>query len=115
MPTFLFVAKKEQKELFIRENEPIIQRLNKEGLDDKSIADYITALFNGINSQTFNTPVDLFIEDFLYKTYAAIAAFSVPVSFVIAQGIYRCGDKQKNSGVHTSENKNCQYHFKSGS
>jgi tetratricopeptide (TPR) repeat protein len=72
---FLFVVNKEQKELFIRENEPIIQRLNKEGLDDKSIADYITALFNGINSQTYNTPVDLFIEDFLYKTYSQLRPF----------------------------------------
>ena len=72
---FLFVVKKEQKELFIRENEPIIQRLNREGLDDKSISDYITALFNGINSQTYNTPVDLFIEDFLYKTYAQLRPF----------------------------------------
>lgn len=72
---FLFLAKKEQKELFIRENEPIIQRLNREGLDDKSIADFITALFNGINSQTYNTPVDLFIEDFLYKTYTQLRPF----------------------------------------
>ena len=72
---FLFVVNKEQKELFIRENEPIIQRLNKEGLDDKSIADYITALFNGINSQTYNTPVDLFIEDYLYKTYPQLRPF----------------------------------------
>jgi Tfp pilus assembly protein PilF len=72
---FLFVATKEQKELFIRENEPIIQRLNREGLDDKSIANYITTLFNGINSQSYNTPVDLFIEDFLYKTYSQLRPF----------------------------------------
>ena len=72
---YLFVSKNEQKELFIRENEPIIQRLNREGLDDKAIADFITALFNGINSQTYNTPVDLFIEDFLYKTYSQLRPF----------------------------------------
>jgi tetratricopeptide (TPR) repeat protein len=72
---FLFVANKEQKELFIRENELIIQRLNREGLDDKAIADFVTSLFNGINSQTYNTPVDLFIEDFLYKTYSQLRPF----------------------------------------
>jgi tetratricopeptide (TPR) repeat protein len=53
---FLFVATKEQKELFIRENEPIIQKLNRQGFDDKALAEYITSLFNGINSQTYNTP-----------------------------------------------------------
>ncbi len=72
---FLFVANKEQKELFIRENEPIIQKLNREGLDDKAIVGFITSLFNGINSQTYNTPVDLFIEDFLYKTYSQLRPF----------------------------------------
>ena len=72
---FLFVATKEQKELFIRENEPIIQKLNREGLDDKAIADFITSLFNGINSQTYNMPVDLFIEDFLFKTYSQLRPF----------------------------------------
>ena len=72
---FLFVATREQKELFIRENEPIIQRLNREGLDEKAIADFITSLFNGINSQSYNTPVDLFIEDFLYKTYSQLRPF----------------------------------------
>ncbi|OGW32528.1 MAG: hypothetical protein A2X59_09260 [Nitrospirae bacterium GWC2_42_7] len=72
---FLFVATKEQKELFIRENEPIIQKLNREGLDEKAIADFITSLFNGINSQTYNTPVDLFIEVFLYKTYPNLRPF----------------------------------------
>ena len=71
----LFVAKKAQKEHFIRENEPIIQRLNRDGMNNKAISDYIAALFNGINSQTYNTPVDLFIEDFLYKTYAHLRPF----------------------------------------
>lgn len=69
---FLFVTTSGHKELFIRDNEQIIQRLNREGLDDKSIADYINALFSGINSQIYNTPVDLFIEDFLFKTYPAL-------------------------------------------
>lgn len=72
---FLFVTTKEHKELFIRDNEAIIQRLNREGLDDKSISEYITALFSGINSQIYNTPVDLFIEDFLFNSYPKLRPF----------------------------------------
>lgn len=72
---FLFVTTKEHKELFIRNNEPIIQRLNREGLDERSIANYINALFSGINNQIYNTPIDLFIEDFLYRTYPALRPF----------------------------------------
>lgn len=72
---FLFVTTSGHKELFIRDNEQIIQRLNREGLDDKSIADYINALFSGINSQIYNTPVDLFIEDFLFNSYPNLRPF----------------------------------------
>jgi len=72
---YLFVATKEQKELFIRNNEPTITRLNKRGVDDASIAGFITSLFNGMNSQVYNVPVDLFIEDFLYKNYLSLRPF----------------------------------------
>ncbi|MEW6110244.1 MAG: tetratricopeptide repeat protein [Nitrospirota bacterium] len=72
---YLFITTNEHKELFIRNNESIIQKLNKEGFDDKAISDYINALFSGINSQIYNTPVDLFIEDFLYKTYLDLKPF----------------------------------------
>ena len=72
---YLFVATREQKELFIRNNESTIARLNKKGLDDASIAGYITSLFNGMNSQIYNVPVDLFIEDLLYKNYPLLRPF----------------------------------------
>lgn len=72
---YLFITTKEQKELFIRNNEPCISRLNREGYDDKAIAGFVTALFNGINSSIYNTPIDLFIEDSLYKSYPALRPF----------------------------------------
>jgi tetratricopeptide (TPR) repeat protein len=72
---YLFVATSKHKEQFIKDNESTITRLNREGLEDKAIADFITALFNGINSQTYNTPVDLFIEDFLFNTYPSLRPF----------------------------------------
>jgi len=72
---YLFVATKEQKELFIRNNESTIVRLNKKGLDDVSVAGYINSLFHGMNSQIYNVPLDLFIEDFLYKTYPSLRPF----------------------------------------
>ncbi|MBI5073587.1 MAG: tetratricopeptide repeat protein [Nitrospirae bacterium] len=72
---YLFVATKAQKEQFIRDNEPTLQRLNRDGLGDKVIADYIDALFSGSNSQTYNTPIDLFIEDFLNKTSPNLRPF----------------------------------------
>jgi len=72
---YLFVATRAQKEQFIRDNEQTIQRINRQGLGDKVIADYIDALFSGSNSQIYNTPIDLFIEDFLYKTCQNLRPF----------------------------------------
>jgi len=75
---YLFVATKEQKELFIRNNEATIVRLNKKGLDDVSVAGFINSLFQGMNSQIYNVPIDLFIEDFLYKNYPSLR----PIQFI---------------------------------
>jgi tetratricopeptide (TPR) repeat protein len=75
---FLFVSTKDHKETFIRDNEPIIIRLNQEGVPDRSIADFITSLFNGMNSQIGNAPVDLFIEDFLFNAYPDVR----PIQFI---------------------------------
>src|SRR3989304_6739954 len=61
----LFIYTKKHKEQFIRDNEPLIRKLNQEGMPGKSIADVINALFMGMNSQIYNASVDLFIEDFL--------------------------------------------------
>lgn len=72
---YLFVTTNDHKERFIRDNEAVIQRLNREGMDDKATADYINSLFSGMNSQVYNTPVDLFIEDFLFKTYPELHPF----------------------------------------
>ena len=69
---YLFVSKNSHKELFIRDNEYIITKLNQDGITDNSIADFITSLFNGMNSHIFNAPVDLFIEDFLYDKYPTL-------------------------------------------
>ena len=72
---FLFISTKDHKELFIRDNEPVIKKLNQDGITDKTIADFITSVFNGMNSQIYNAPIDLFIEDFLYKTYPELRPF----------------------------------------
>ena len=92
---FLFVSTKEHKETFIRDNEPIIRKLNRDGVSDRSIADFITSLFNGMNSQIGNAPVDLFIEDFLFNTYPNSTSGPVHFPAIVAKRIHRsAGNKQ---------------------
>jgi Tfp pilus assembly protein PilF len=92
---YLFVTTKEQKERFIRENEAIIQRLNSEGIDENSIADFINSLFSGMNSQTYNTPVDLFIEDFLYKAYPDLRPFQFTSLYALLQEYIKSATSKK--------------------
>jgi hypothetical protein len=92
---FLFVSTKDHKEIFIKDNEPIIIRLNQEGVPDKSIADFITSLFNGMNSQIGNAPVDLFIEDFLFNTYPDVRPLQfISVLSLQKEYIESAGNKQ---------------------
>lgn len=65
----LFISNGDMKRLFIKDHSKYIHKLEKEGYPDDQIADFITALFGGINRQIFNTPIDLFIEDFLFEHY----------------------------------------------
>ncbi len=71
----LFVSTGDKKKVFITDNAKTIYKLNKDGYPEDSIASYMTALYEGINRQIFNTPIDLFIEDFLYENYQELRPY----------------------------------------
>ena len=71
----LFVSTQQQKGEFIRSIESSIKKFKNSGYDEKSIANYCSALFNGINRQIFNTPIDLFIENFLFNIFPELRAY----------------------------------------
>jgi len=79
----LFFSSGEHRRQFIKDHSKDIYRLNKEGFDEKSITHYVNALFEGMNRQIFNAPIDLFIEDFLYKNYSRLR----PYQFISLYGI----------------------------
>src|ERR1035437_4464322 len=71
----VFVSSGDKKNIFIKNNAKTIHKLNKDGYSEDSIASYMTGLYEGINLQIFNTPIDLFIEDFLYENYQELRLF----------------------------------------
>ncbi len=79
----LFVATGDKKNIFIRDNAKTIYKLNKNGYSEDSIASFMTALYEGINRQIFNTPIDLFIEDFLNENYQELR----PYQFISLYGL----------------------------
>ncbi|MBL7837018.1 MAG: tetratricopeptide repeat protein [Bacteroidetes bacterium] len=71
----LFVSTQQQKSIFIKNIETDIKRLRKLGFTEDSIAKLSGDLFDGINRQIFNTPIDLFIENYLYNEFPELRAY----------------------------------------
>ncbi len=65
----LFVASGTRKAAFIREIASTITKLKKSGFSEESIADFTSALFDGLNRQIYNTPFELYIHSYIYENY----------------------------------------------
>lgn len=71
----LFVSNGDMKKIFITDNAKTINKLKKDGYPEDQITSFTSALYEGINRQIFNTPIDLFIEDFLFENYQELRPF----------------------------------------
>lgn len=73
---------------FQKDIAPTVALLLKTGLSPQAKGRYTQALFDGINSQIYNTPIDLFIEDFLYCTFPTLRAHQfLSIRTILHQGI----------------------------
>jgi hypothetical protein len=91
----LFVATQHHKTNFIKGLEPTIKKLHKMGISEDAIVNYCSDLFDGMNRQIYNTPIDLFIEDFLYNEYAELRPYQfLSLYALIQEGLKAVTDKK---------------------
>lgn len=91
----LFISNQSHKTQFITGLEPTIKKFNKMGISEKSIADYCSNLFEGMNRQIFNTPIDLFIENFLYTEFPDLRAYQfISLYTMLQEGLKAVTDKK---------------------
>lgn len=91
----LFISTQNHKTEFIKGLEPTIKKFSKMGISEKSIADYCSNLFEGMNRQIFNTPIDLFIENFLYNEFAELRPFQfISLYNMLQEGLKAVTDKK---------------------
>lgn len=84
----LFITNQSLKSKFFYSLEKFAHKLNKKGVADEAIANYLQALFDGINRQIYNTPIDLFIEDRIYNRYPELRPFQfLSMLAMIQEGI----------------------------
>lgn len=91
----LFISNQQHKAAFIKSIEPTIKKFHKMGISEDSIAKYCSGLFDGINRQIFNTPIDLFIEDLLNKEYTELKPYQfLSLYTLIQEGLKAVTDKK---------------------
>jgi len=65
------------------------------GISEESISSYCTSMFDGLNRQIYNTPIDLFIENFLYNEFAELRPYQFLSLFKMNQeGLQAVTDKK---------------------
>jgi tetratricopeptide (TPR) repeat protein len=91
----LFVTSQKLKAEFITGIDYSIRKLRKRGFPEESISGFCTTLFDGINLQIFNTPIDLFIEDFLYNQFKELRPYQFISLFgLLKQGLFAVTNKE---------------------
>ncbi|MEO6731579.1 MAG: tetratricopeptide repeat protein [Ferruginibacter sp.] len=91
----LFISTQEHKSEFIKGLEPTIKKFHKMGISENSIASYCSSLFDGMNRQIFNTPIDLFIENFLFNEYSELRPYQfLSLYTLIQEGLKAVTDKK---------------------
>jgi len=71
----LFVTNGQLKAKFIKDHESDFKKLISRGIKEDSLKKYSSALFEGMNTQMYNAPIDLFIEDYLNEVYPEIRPY----------------------------------------
>ena len=74
----LFISNQSNKSAFFYSLKKEASRLHKNGVPEENISNYFSALFDGLNRQIYNTPIDLFIEDRIYNQWESIR----PIQFL---------------------------------
>ncbi|SMG10309.1 Tfp pilus assembly protein PilF [Marivirga sericea] len=90
---FLFTSSNHHKSNFEKPLQKYKVKLIKNGIEPNKADKLINSLFDGINGQIYNTPIDIFIEDLLYKKHENLR----PTQFLSIFNIVKDGIKATTS------------------
>ncbi len=90
----LFISNNKTKSNFLKDLRQHRLSLLKKGMSEPSVNEYFDLLFDGINRQIFNAPIDVFIEDKLYEEFKELRPYQlVSLYSLISDGIKATTDK----------------------
>jgi hypothetical protein len=71
----LFISSQQHKREFIKTYISQLHKLRKMGMQEPMLEEFLQKLFEGINLQAYNTPIDLFIENYLFNNYEKLRPY----------------------------------------
>lgn len=91
----LFVSTLQHKNKFLKTIQPTLNKLKQRGISTEGVNNYSSSLFDGVNSQIFNAPLDLFIENYLYLEHPALRPYQfVSLISLVQDGLKAVTNKQ---------------------
>jgi hypothetical protein len=91
----LFTSNQSNRSKFFYTFENDAAKLRKKGIPEEAITNYLSAIFEGLNSQIFNTPIDLFIEDRIYLRFKELRPLQfLSLTKLIREGIEATTNKE---------------------
>jgi len=91
----LFIAKDEHRTKFYSNLIPWKKKMQKQGHSQSSVNNIEKSLFDGLNLQVYNTPIDLFIEDFIFDNFISLRPFQfLSLLQMLKEGIKATTDKR---------------------
>ncbi|MBN8565719.1 MAG: hypothetical protein J0M25_03140, partial [Flavobacteriales bacterium] len=81
----VFISTQQNKNYFIESIKPELNKLKSIIPDQSSVNYFIESIFDGLNLQIYNTPIDVFIEDFLFKEYPELRPYQFLSLFGLLQ------------------------------
>lgn len=82
---YLFTATLQNENAFYRKAEKDKKKMIKGGLPEQNFKPFLKRMFDGINLQMYNAPIDLFIEQRLYDRHKTLR----PIQFLSLLGLHQ--------------------------
>lgn len=91
----LFTSTEECKQEFLSDYAKHIQKMKKNGYPQESVEGVMKVMFDGLNLQIYNTPIDLFIEQYIHDEFPELRAWQFKsLTRLIEMGINAVTDPQ---------------------
>ncbi len=81
----LFTSTQEHKAAFTKSIVFAMQKLRDKGISATAIDQFAAGLFTGLNLQVYNAPIDLFIENIMYRDHADLRAYQFLSLYALIQ------------------------------